>query len=151
MRHGTSAWLTGVHLDHQRPLNELGKVEPAYIASQLIDISWRPELAIVSDARRTTQTWQVMAKKLPEATARYRHELYHAGPEAFEREVGGLESSVQTILVLGHNPGWEAVVDKLADVTIRMAPAHAALLVGAGETWWDALAGHWRLERVLEP
>jgi len=151
MRHATSSWISGAHLDHQRPLNQTGRPEPASIAAQLAEIGWQPDLVLSSDSRRTTETWQRMADGLPEIDVHFKRELYHAGFEAFERQVGAVDASFRTVLVLGHNPGWEAVVEELGRQFVRMAPAHAALLVGRGATWWDALADGWGLEHVLTP
>ena len=151
MRHATSAWTSGAQHDHQRPLDAAGRAEPMLIAAQLVALGWSPEVVVSSDARRTRETWEGMAPALPGTEVRYRTDLYHAGLEAFERAVGDLDPRIRTTLILGHNPGWEAIVAAMGGSDVRMGPAHAALFEGVGETWWDALAGTWQRVRVLTP
>ena len=55
------------------------------------------------------------------------------------QEAGQIPVAVRTLLVLGHNPGWQEIVLTLTGVVIEMKTATAALLTGAGETWDDAL------------
>ncbi len=151
MRHATYSWIGGEVTDHQRPLNDSGRSQPPRIAAQLAEVGWLPEIVLSSDSRRTTETWQIMSERLPEARVTFDPDLYLAGSDALQRVVGAVAEPIQTVLVLGHNPGWEAVIEALSRVSVRMEPANAALLEGSGATWWDALASPWRLVRVLTP
>jgi len=56
----------------------------------------------------------------------------------------------ETILVLGHNPGWENTVTLLSDKPVGMSPGNAMVLTIDAETsdWDEALSrtGEWKLE-----
>jgi phosphohistidine phosphatase SixA len=77
-------------------------------------------------------------------------DFYHAGQEAVFTELAGRDSD--TILVLGHNPGWEHLTSSLAGHYVEMGTATAALLESDCDTWEEALEdGTWRLEALLRP
>ena len=151
MRHATSEWASGALTDRERPLTASGREEPLRIADMLTGREWVPQVVLSSDARRTRETWSCMAVGLPALVPTFHRTLYHAGQEAFDRAVGALPADVHTALILGHNPGWEAVVGHYGGLDVRMGPAFAALLEGEGESWWEALAGAWTLVEVIQP
>ena len=65
-----------------------------------------------------------------------------------------LDDDVQTLLVLGHNPGWEEIVERLTGMTyVVMKTAHMALLDAPAGGWADAFAreGTWKLNRIVNP
>ena len=150
MRHGTSQ-RSGTEGDHARSLTPAGRKEPLRIAARLTRLGWVPDGVVSSDAQRTRETWSCMGSGLPALEPSFRRVLYHAGRDAFDGVVGALPTEVKTALILGHNPGWEAVVAYYGGVDVRMGPAFAALLQGEGETWWDALAGRWTLVDLIQP
>jgi len=123
---------------------------------ELSECGWVPDLVISSDSARTQETWACMTNELPSPLpqVRFTRELYHAGLEAVQSVVRGVDDDVQTLLVLGHNPGWEAVVERLSDQSyLVMKTGHAALLRAPPGGWAAILAaeGEWALERIINP
>jgi phosphohistidine phosphatase len=152
MRHAKSAWSAGFTNDHARPLNARGRRDAPRIAAELVQRQWEPELVLGSDSARTRETWARMADQLPEAAACFTPELYHAGVDPVRRLLQALPSNRTRVLLLGHNPGFEDVVDWLAGHTVRLTTANAALLQAEGPSWADALEpGAWTLHTVLRP
>lgn len=73
--------------------------------------------------------------------------LYLAGYSDLVDEVSAtVDDSVNTLLALGHNPGWESVVYTLTGESVTMKTANAALLECEGDTWSAAIRsrGQWR-------
>ncbi|MCK6501849.1 hypothetical protein L6R53_00345 [Myxococcota bacterium] len=77
--------------------------------------------------------------------------LYLAGLAALREEARAWEPGWETILALGHNPGWELAAAQLSGQPVELKTASCALLEGQGPTWIAALAAPWRLVEVLHP
>jgi phosphohistidine phosphatase len=106
LRHAKSAWPDGV-ADHDRPLADRGlKAAPrmgAYIAAKGLV----PDLALVSTARRTQQTWEKVAGELPPSIEqRDLDDLYEAPAARLAALLHAMDPSVRTLLLIGHNPGF---------------------------------------------
>ena len=153
MRHAKSSWNSPAHSDHERPLNGRGRRDAPRIGAALVERGWTPELVLSSDAQRTRETFAGMSEVFPSAVeARYLPSFYHAGLGAAQGELPAVPDQVACLLVLGHNPGWEDLVDWLAGEDIVMKTANAALLSLDLESWSDALQpGKWKLEDVIRP
>lgn len=153
MRHAKSDWSSGASTDHARPLNERGRREAPITAARLAKLGWAPERVGSSDSQRTRETLELALPHWPGAVVSYHHELYFAGAEVVRKLAESLPDELSTWLVLGHNPGWEELVEELSDHTIALKTACAAMLTKDARTWSEAFApGHgWRLERVLGP
>ena len=152
MRHAKSSWDTDAPNDHKRPLNKRGQRAAMAVGAHLKASVWVPERVIASDSARTTETWRLAAPHLGRVGVELSRDLYHAGPAAVKEHLGGLPDDVTTALVLGHNPGWEAVVRWLSKESVELKTADCALLCCHGaNTWADALeqAGQWTLERIV--
>lgn len=154
LRHAKSDWDSQARADHDRPLNERGQKEAPLVARRLVERGWIPERALSSDATRTRETWALVAPRLEEARnapvpVEFRSELYLAGLEAIERYVAKLDA--KTVLVLGHNPGWEMAITSLTGRSVSMKTAYAALLESEGEDWRTVLSASMNLVDVVTP
>jgi len=154
MRHAKSSWKEPGQADHDRPLNKRGRRDAPRIGEALAARDWVPERVLSSTSARTRETWSLVADAFdspPEVELL--PSLYLAGRPAFQEAVEGVSPHVACVMVLGHNYGWEEVVEWLCGDEVRMTTANAALLSCEGETWEDALAGapSWRLHAVLRP
>ena len=161
MRHAESVWASMQGSDHARTLSGQGRLDAQTIAKALVTRSWVPQHVLSSDATRTEETWQainteetwqaVKGDHGTEVEARFTKELYLAGLEELWTESHLVEESVDTLLVLGHNPGWSRALHVLSGDDEVLTPASAALLLGRGESWPSALRGRWTLETILRP
>lgn len=157
MRHAKSSWKTDARTDHERPLNKRGRRDAPRIGAALVERGWVPELIFSSDSARTKETWARMRSAFEATGARtaveFTPKLYHAGIEEAAAAVAAADAGVRTLMLLGHNPGWEEVLAFLAGVDEVMTTANAALLTAEGPTWADAWnrAPSWHLEALLRP
>jgi phosphohistidine phosphatase SixA len=116
----------------------------------LTDLGWVPDLILSSDSQRTQETYEAMSDGFAdEVPVEFHRSMYHAGLQAILHEAPGVPDDVNTLMVLGHNPGWEEVVERLSDEFATMKTASAALLEGQGDSWPDALAGKWSLVDII--
>jgi len=114
---------------------------------------WIPDLVLSSDARRTRETFAGLSESFPgKVEARFLSSFYLAGPRAAGEEVAQLEGAVSCVLLLGHNPGWESLVEALSGEEVVMNPATAALLTLELDDWQGAMqAGKWKLQDAICP
>ena len=123
------------------------------VAARLLTLGWRPQYVLSSDSARTRQTWALMEPSLGEgAEVTFDARLYHGGLVDVRRYLAKL-SDITTAMVIGHNPGWEDMVNCLAREEIRLTTCNAALLSLEAESWRRALAldGGWSLEALIRP
>ena len=152
MRHAQSSAGSSMTADHERPIDAHGQRQAPLVARQLAGLGWSPDAVLSSDSTRTRQTWSAMSSELPGTLEPlFLRALYCAGLDAVWEASHQIDPGRETLLVLGHNPGWSQAIHHLAGRSQAMAPANAALLEGTGEDWPHALEASWRLVDVLRP
>lgn len=122
-RHAKSSWGHPALDDHDRPLNGRGRKSARAIAAWLAGKGYLPELVVVSDARRTLETWSLMAPVMP-GTTRMQSEpaLYGASAETIGRVISAQEA--ETLMVIAHNPG----IAEFAARMVTSPPVHPRFL-----------------------
>ena len=136
MRHAKSSWDSSAVTDHERPLNARGRRDTPRVAKRLVDLGWQPQHILSSDSQRTRDTCNLLLSSWEDGIGvDYLASLYLAGPKAVADEFQQLSDEVTTLLVLGHNPGWEAIVHRLSDQSVTMKTASAAMLSMLSIKW----------------
>ena len=114
LRHAKSNSIPGV-ADLQRPLAERGYREAELVGQYLVAQQLKPELAIVSSATRTQQTWTHLSaafdtpvRKITEAR------IYEASVDNIVHVIRNIEAGPRVVLVIGHNPGLFLTTQYLA-------------------------------------
>ncbi|MEL6980296.1 MAG: histidine phosphatase family protein [Pseudomonadota bacterium] len=159
LRHAKSDWSTQGEPDHARPLSLRGRLAAPLMGAWLAEQPWRIDLALISDAARTRETWARLAPLLPQTPPIETLEaLYLAEPEAMLAALRKAPDKARTVLMIGHNPGLEQFALRLGDAQSPRPGAFptAALgvfrLDGAAAPSWDCAAfGDFRLEAYEEP
>jgi phosphohistidine phosphatase len=112
LRHAKSSWKDESIDDYDRPLNERGKKEAPRMGKLLLDEDLLPDLILSSDAKRCRRT----IEKLCSASG-YRGEtllcgeLYLATPATHLRAISRLPEPAERVLLVGHNPGLEQLLE----------------------------------------
>jgi len=99
--------------DFDRPLAPRGRDDAAIIARALAERGIAPDLALVSPARRTTETWISARDAFPTAKVELCRDLYDAMPEAIQDAIAEVADRCDTLIVVGHNPGLQEVAVEL--------------------------------------
>lgn len=160
LRHAKSAWPEGLP-DKERPLAERGLKAAPLMGDYMARQGLLPDLALVSTARRTQETWALLRSRLPKpVTARDCAEIYETSAADILELVASVDPACRNLLVVGHNPALQ----ELALVLTRSSNSHArdklaekyptaALAVLDFEmTDWDGLApATGQLERFVTP
>jgi phosphohistidine phosphatase len=121
LRHGKAEPESASGEDFDRRLAPRGQAESAEMAARLADLGFLPDLALVSAAARTRETWAAAEPHFPKAKVRVEDELYHADSGAVRHAAARAGASVGTVMVVGHNPGLQELAVRL--LTEGSAPA----------------------------
>ncbi len=115
IRHAKSAWDKPDLRDHDRPLAKRGLRDAPEMARRLLVKNILPDLIISSTATRARQTAEITAKTLQISPSLIQLEssIYHAGPETILKQIRTVPKEVQTLFVVGHNPGFNDLIDYL--------------------------------------
>lgn len=122
LRHAKAAVDSDTGEDFDRPLAARGREDAPVVAQALKDAGADPQLALVSAAKRTRETWALVSGVLTGVEVRFVEELYLATAETLLRAVE--DSGVQRLIVVGHNPGLQELAIRLAR---RNTPLDAAV------------------------
>ncbi|RWM31699.1 histidine phosphatase family protein [Mesorhizobium sp.] len=113
LRHAKSSRDDPKLADFNRPLAPRGLKTAPLMGQELVRRGWLPDLALVSPALRTRDTWRLVAAELPEhVPAEFAEELYEAEPAAILARVR--QAKATSLIVIGHNPGLQNFVLRLA-------------------------------------
>lgn len=152
MRHAKSSWKEATSTDHQRSLNARGRTDAPRVAKRLVELGWIPEQIVSSDAARTRETVTRMAPEWPTPVpTRFSGDLYLAGVLTILAEIHSTDAAVETLLLVGHNPGCEKALLWLTGEPLTMTTANVALLELAEPTGSDVGPGAAQLVDLIRP
>ena len=104
MRHAEATAETGGG-DHGRPLTPHGQSDARRAGEALAEVGC-PEYALVSDSRRTRETFEQVQDRLDVAVPhRFLRELYGASPDEILAATRDVPPGTRSLLIIGHNPG----------------------------------------------
>lgn len=127
LRHGEAERDAPSGDDFDRRLVGRGIAESSAMGETLAELGLSPDLALVSGAARTRDTWAAVASAFPKAQARFEDSLYLADLEVVRRLVEAAGATCGTMMVVGHNPGLQDLTLQL----LREGAAPAALTARA--------------------
>ncbi|CAM5711257.1 hypothetical protein STAFG_7211 [Streptomyces afghaniensis 772] len=144
LRHAKSAWPLDV-ADHERPLAPRGRRDAPAAGQTLAEADCLPDLALCSTAVRARRTWELAAAEWgTPPPVRFDRRLYAASPAGLLAVVHEVSAEVETLLLIGHNPGLEELVlalagdgldDTLERVRTKFPTSAVAVLSWHGTTW----------------
>ncbi len=153
LRHGAAAYAAIGTPDRERALEERGRAQCLEVALELEGLGWVPDLALVSPARRTRESWAILAEHLSTKAKVEEHAvLYGAGWPGVCELLSVVDPEQRTVVIVGHNPGLEEVIIEATGFSFSLGTGNAALLAGAGRSWPGALnEGAWKLMGRIVP
>ena len=156
LRHAKSSWDDPALDDHERPLNKRGQRDAPRMGALVREYGLVPDVVISSDALRARLTAEAVAE-----TARYTGEilldpdLYMAGPADILSLLPRVRENADTVMIVGHNPGLEKLVQQLTGEWQDLPTAALAQIGLPLDRWCDLklstrgrLVGLWRPEEL---
>jgi phosphohistidine phosphatase len=159
LRHAKSDRPAGV-ADRERPLNDRGRRAAPAVGAHLAREGFRPDLALVSAAARTRETWAAMAAALGDPETRLHPEIYEAPAHRILAVIQDAPDTAAAVIVIGHNPGLGDLAAELAGEGPRAAlsslslefPTAAYAVIDFDVARWAEIAPRQgRLERFVRP
>ena len=139
LRHGKSDW-SGGEPDQLRPLARRGRRQVPEAGRWLADNVGTIDLAVVSPAERTRETWRLAAAELAvPPPVREDDRVYAGSVRSLLETVRELPAHVATVVLVGHNPGIEDLVSLLTGEWAPM-PTSALAVITVSGSW--STAGH---------
>jgi phosphohistidine phosphatase len=107
--------------DYDRGLTERGRSDARLMGRVLAEAGLTPDLALVSSAKRTRQTWTEAAHAFGDAPARFEKALFHASAAGLRQAVEAAADEASTLMLVGHNP---AVHQLAIELLVEGAAGH---------------------------
>lgn len=161
LRHAKASPDSSSGRDFDRPLTGLGHRAAAAIGRTLKAGDHRLDAVLSSPAARAVET---VAHVTPGAASplapRLDRRLYNAPPETLLEVIGEVDGAIETLLIVGHNPGLQQLILELADddssglraqVGSNFPTATLAELRLSIDHWDEAGPGCGRLLTLLRP
>lgn len=129
--------------DHARKLTPDGTIAAARMGRHLRGQSIRPDRIISSTAARAKSTAEVMAEQVgfDPAEIELNEHLYEGGPKAYLAAVNALPNTVQSIMLVGHNPDVSYFAEFLTHQSTGSMSKGAVVAVTFETMTWAEVSG----------
>lgn len=159
LRHGKAAGERGGSDDFERPLTRGGVKDAASVGREMKARGWVPGHVLCSSAQRTRETAAAVLAALEIAEdapfVHYEDTLYGAPLEVLMQFIAACPARVSRVLIVGHNPGLDELVEHLADAPPprksngKLMTTAALACLETDATWRKLGRGGARLECLL--
>lgn len=150
LRHAKSDW-SGDEVDLARPLADRGRRQAPDSGRWLNTHIERIGLVLVSPAERARRTWDLVAAELDRPPrSRLEERLYAASADDLLIVVRGLSDDLDTVVLVGHNPGLADLASCLTGQDVRLPTSAVAVITVTG-SWATADQGQATLRTSGRP
>ena len=160
LRHAKTERTEPGQRDRDRKLVKRGRSDAETTAGYMAHHGLTPDLALVSPARRTQETWELIANGFRKAPPHIDEErIYNASTDALMTLIGKTRGA-PSLLVIGHNPGLQDVALLLVasgDIAMRgrlteKLPTSGLVIIDfAFDAWTKLHPQSGRLEHFITP
>lgn len=132
-RHAKSAWGNEVVRDFDRPLSTRGLEDAPRMAAWLRGRKFVPDMLLCSPARRTRETATIYADTLglPANSIIQEPAIYEASRTELIRVLQRYIEQSQCCMLVGHNPGLDAVLEYLCPTALPLTDTGKLLTTAA--------------------
>jgi phosphohistidine phosphatase len=152
LRHAKSSWDDARLADFGRPLNGRGRKAAPLIGDFMRARQLWPDLIISSPAARARETVALVLEASGIKTElRYDERIYEATAGRLLEVISEVGDEKQEVMLVGHNPGFENLLERLTGESLRVPTAALARIVLDADRWNEAGARGGRLEWLVKP
>lgn len=139
MRHAKSSWDSPGLVDHDRPLNDVGKQDAPRMGRRLADRGVEPGVIITSTAERARSTAALVAGELGTPARRViaDERLYAASVDTMLRVIRSLDDRLAVAMLVGHNPEMTELATRFSKTAEAMPTAAIAVFTFDAASWAD--------------
>ena len=152
LRHAKSSWENPDWSDFERPLNSRGLDAARFIGELIYERALQPQIIVSSPAKRAKQT-AILVKEIAEVSkpVKFDERIYEASPHALFNLIREFDEKWESVLIVGHNPGFENLVRMLTTEAVSMPTAALARINLDIENWHDLETNSNELEFLIRP
>lgn len=152
LRHAKSSRDDPSLRDFDRPLNDRGKGDAKLIGHHLRSQKVAVATVISSPAIRARHTTEIFLQAANiSLEPAFEDRIYEAGLPQLLRIVSEIDPSHNTVLLIGHNPGFEELVESLTGQYVRLPTAALAAIDLSIDQWRDARPRSGKLRALVTP
>lgn len=152
LRHAKSSWADPDLADFDRPLNERGMLAAPFMGSLMSAEGLVPELIVSSPAERAKHTAELAkAGGAMDAEILFEDRIYEASPQTLMQVAREVQSSIGSIMIVGHNPGIEGFIRLLTGAPEAMPTSALAEIDLEINDWSEIAPGSGDLIRIIRP
>jgi len=124
LRHGKSDWTTDAPTDFERPLASRGRKATKRMGCWLREQGLLPDYIVSSPAKRAKQTALRACKfaDLPKSMVVWDRQIYEADVPSLLEVLARCPQDKERVMIVGHNPGFEELVDYLGGDLLEIPP-----------------------------
>jgi|AGTN01.2.fsa_nt_gi Phosphohistidine phosphatase SixA len=152
LRHAKSSWDDDSLDDFDRPLNPRGKKAAPLMGKVVKERDIAPDIILCSPAKRTKQTIKLVNETAKlKADVTFEEAIYDSSAADLRKLLKKQKKSVGSILLIGHNPGLEELLEQL---TGKYEPLPTAALVQIdvnSDDWSHIKDGANKLAWIVRP
>jgi len=138
--------------DFVRPLDERGTIEAELIGKFIGQQGPRLDLILCSPAVRTRETLAIVTTTAGlNFELRFDERIYEAGLSALIDVITELDSNKDAIMLVGHNPGVEILIERLTGRAGQMPTGTLANFLIKALSWTSAFDQPGELQWLVKP
>ena len=152
LRHAKSSWDSSAARDFDRPLAPRGERDGPKIGRELKRRRIDPDLIVSSPAVRAKATLELVSSAAGlSAGPTFNESIYGASSAELIKIVRHFPNERSRAMVVGHNPGFEDLVNRLTGSNERMPTAALACITFDVDDWADVEDDNGKLVWLITP
>ena len=132
--------------DFDRRLSERGERDAPRMGEEIRNLGLEYDLVLSSPAARAVET-----AELAGLSPRFDQRIYDASAGELLSIAQQAEGQVETLMLVGHNPGFERLASRLVGATVEMPTGSLIEIELPIDDWRDASDGSGRVVRFVKP
>jgi phosphohistidine phosphatase len=140
LRHSKSSWNNPELSDFDRPLNNRGNKNAEMMSIKLSHKIDQVDMLMSSSSERTKSTSYYFKKKIKFSNEVFADELYHASSERIISIIEKIKPNINSLLILGHNPGLTEIINVLTNYRLYNLPTTGIVIIKLNIKLWNQIS-----------
>jgi phosphohistidine phosphatase len=147
LRHAKSERESSTGRDFDRSLNDRGRADSKRMGQEIRDLGLKFDLVLASPAQRVVETVEGIGGISPQ----FDEHIYDASTRQLLDIVQSTDDQIGSLMLVGHNPGFERLAARLTDEEVDDVPTAALVEIELSiDHWRDVDEGSGRLVRFIK-
>lgn len=152
LRHAKSSWEDEKLADFDRPLNKRGLEAAPLVGEAIRQNKFKIDLIVSSPATRAAQTATMVREAAQiEAEIKFDERIYEASSHRLLHIASELDNAIESVMLVGHNPGLEGLIKLLTHEDEPMRTATLAVVDLDIDAWEEIHIDCCNLRTLLRP